>query len=215
MPEKKKRKTLNVKDEELRALFVLGVLATLLAGQQYYQGMSISFGILTMPVKDLVNIILLTWGSYAFFMVFALSKDIFPKFINDFSRTLSIAFLYVGSFLLAYISLFLFIFGFIFQIHLIILMIIPFILLFVKIENPFKNILINLHIFTNENFYHSIEAISLFTWIIFFAIYTVNLFKVDVTIFVSKDYIEKLPFLSFFSGMLFVFLYKLRQKYKF
>jgi hypothetical protein len=56
--------------EELRGLFVLGIIATLLTSREF-----LDFPILGVPTRTILLSLILSWGAYAFFMVIAISGD--------------------------------------------------------------------------------------------------------------------------------------------
>jgi hypothetical protein len=56
--------------EELRGIFVLGVIATLLTSREF-----LDFLVLGVPIRVILLGIILMWGAYAFFMVVGISGD--------------------------------------------------------------------------------------------------------------------------------------------
>jgi hypothetical protein len=79
--DKKRDFIVNYHREEIRGLFVLGIIATLLAvrGQIAY---SIKFPFATLDLAVILNWLILYWGIYAVLMAVAVSDDIYKKSIQ-------------------------------------------------------------------------------------------------------------------------------------
>lgn len=104
----------SLKNEEIRGLFVLGLLAVLASiriqsGNIHY---FYTIGRLTFDVISLLDFIIATWSFYAFFMVVGLSEDVVGKTISDTSRGISKLFLYVSFITLAIFSSIIFYFAY-------------------------------------------------------------------------------------------------------
>ncbi len=79
---------IDLKKEEVRGLFVIGIIASLLAARDSFSWtVQLPYGVM-IDSKSIVNGFLLYWGLYAFFMVVALSDDVFnEKVANDCAVT--------------------------------------------------------------------------------------------------------------------------------
>jgi type IV secretory pathway TraG/TraD family ATPase VirD4 len=77
--------------EEVRGLFALGLVAITVT-LRYASGLpsTISSGFFSnIPILSILDGVILTWGLYAFFMVFAFSGDFLPKSLSDMFRNLA------------------------------------------------------------------------------------------------------------------------------
>jgi hypothetical protein len=126
MTESKKKDDDWWKREEVRGLFVIGVIATLLGAKNFYEEAKLSFGILKgIPISIFIDILLVFWGAYALVMVFATSDDFFSQETISELYKASRMMLMMGVYMLgAYFFLF-FILGNIFRLHLLVLPILP------------------------------------------------------------------------------------------
>jgi hypothetical protein len=93
------------KREELRGLFVLGLLAVVASVR--IQSKNITFIINGNPydVAVFLDIMLITWSFYAFFMILGLSEDIIGKKSADLFREVSTQYLYLSFVILASLSI--------------------------------------------------------------------------------------------------------------
>jgi hypothetical protein len=81
------------KNEEIRGLFVLGLLAVLTSVRVQYSKMDVTLGQNTFDVIVFFDLTILFWSFYAFFMVFGLSEDMLGKGIANACRVTATAFL--------------------------------------------------------------------------------------------------------------------------
>jgi len=95
--------------EEIRGLFVLGLLAVLASVRVQYSTMIVNIGQDSYDMILFFDITIFTWSLYAFFMVFGLSEDMIGKTIASVCYESAKGFLYfnflalfVLSFILAY-----------------------------------------------------------------------------------------------------------------
>ena len=97
--------------EEIRGLFVGVVVASLLAGRNYYEGKRIEFPLLSFNLEGFIYILIAFWGIYIFFMVIAFSSDFLPYYICSYFQKLAGFFLFSGFLYLIYFGLVFFIIG--------------------------------------------------------------------------------------------------------
>jgi len=81
------------KNEEIRGLFVLGLLAVLTSVRVQYSKMSVTIGQSSFDVVVFFDLTIVFWSLYAFFMVFGLSEDMLGKTIAEACRSAATAFL--------------------------------------------------------------------------------------------------------------------------
>ncbi len=81
------------KNEEIRGLFVLGLLAVLTSVRVQYSKMEVVIGQSTFDVVVFFDLTILFWSFYAFFMVFGLSEDMLGKGVANACRDIATAFL--------------------------------------------------------------------------------------------------------------------------
>jgi hypothetical protein len=81
------------KKEEIRGLFVLGLLAVLTSVRVQYSKMPVTIGQSSFDVVVFFDLTILFWSFYAFFMVFGLSEDMLGKSIAEVCRGVAKAFL--------------------------------------------------------------------------------------------------------------------------
>jgi hypothetical protein len=87
-------KQLNItKKEEIRGLFVLGLLAVLTSVRVQYSKMNVTIGQSSFDVIVFFDLTIIFWSFYAFFMVFGLSEDMLGKSIAEVCRSAATAFL--------------------------------------------------------------------------------------------------------------------------
>ncbi|MEM3490046.1 MAG: hypothetical protein QXO75_10405 [Nitrososphaerota archaeon] len=91
--------------EEIRGLFVLGLLAVLATIRLQRDKMIVTIGQVSFDIIPLLDITIVLWSFYAFFMVLGLSEDIIGKTTSEAFRNLSKTFLSIDFALLAMISL--------------------------------------------------------------------------------------------------------------
>jgi hypothetical protein len=97
------RKPIDDRKEELRGLFVLGLLAVFAAVRVQYSSFEVQLGHLSLDIIPIINMIIILWSLYAFFMVLGLSEDVIGKTIADAFRDASRTFLLYNFLLLALI----------------------------------------------------------------------------------------------------------------
>lgn len=94
-----------LKKEEIRGLFVLGLLAVLASIRVQSEKMMVTVGQLTFDMMPLLNITIILWSFYAMFMVFGLSEDMLGKSASNMFRETAKAFLYFNFLALGFLSL--------------------------------------------------------------------------------------------------------------
>ena len=80
---KKEQEPEDYKSEEIRGIFVLGLLAVLAAIRIQNRQMIVMIGQLTFDVAIFLDVTILFWSLYAFFMVLGLSKDIVGRNLSE------------------------------------------------------------------------------------------------------------------------------------
>jgi hypothetical protein len=93
--------------EEVRGLFVLGVIAVLIV-LWTNPALNDPTNPITFPIRGALDILLLFWGGYAFLTVIGLSEDVFGKRLSDTSYLIGLyalgcAVAYCVTFLLLYL----------------------------------------------------------------------------------------------------------------
>jgi len=81
------------KKEEIRGLFILGLLAVLTSVRVQYSTMTVTIGQNSFDVVVFFDLTIVFWSFYAFFMVFGLSEDMLGKAIAEGCRGIAAAFL--------------------------------------------------------------------------------------------------------------------------
>jgi len=81
------------KNEEVRGLFVLGLLAVLTSVRIQFSKMDVTIGQSSFNVIVFFDLTIVFWSFYAFFMVFGLSEDMLGKSIAEVCRSAATAFL--------------------------------------------------------------------------------------------------------------------------
>lgn len=89
--------------EELRGLFTLGLLAVIASIRLQSNQITLVIDGITHNVTHFLDVVLITWSLYAFFMVFALSKDLIGQklsesFLNTATMYLHLSFIFIGLF---------------------------------------------------------------------------------------------------------------------
>jgi len=92
------------KREELRGLFVLGLLAVIASIRIQSDEITIAIEQKSYEVTIFLDIMLFLWSFYAFFMVLALSEDIIGKNLSNMFREVSATYLYLSFAILAILS---------------------------------------------------------------------------------------------------------------
>lgn len=100
------------KKEEIRGLFVLGLLAVLASIRLQNEKIMVTIGQVSFDLIPLLNVTLVLWSFYAMFMVFGLSEDMLGKTASSAFRETAKAFLYLNFLVLAALSLILGVFAF-------------------------------------------------------------------------------------------------------
>lgn len=103
MAEKEHPRSL-LRREELRGLFVLGLLAVVASIRIQNDEILITVEEKSYEVTVFLDIMLLLWSFYAFFMVMALSEDLFGKNLSSRFRETSTQYLYLSFSLLAVLA---------------------------------------------------------------------------------------------------------------
>jgi hypothetical protein len=92
------------KREELRGLFVLGLLAVVASIRIQSKEMTIIISEKSYDVTVFLDIMLILWSFYAFFMVLGFSEDIIGKKSSKMFREISTTYLYLSFVILAFLS---------------------------------------------------------------------------------------------------------------
>lgn len=95
----------DLRKEEIRGLFVLGLLAVLSSIRIQNSTMMVTIGQLSFNIIPLLDITIVLWSFYAFFMVFGLSEDMLGKTAASVFREEAKMFLYFNFLVLASLSL--------------------------------------------------------------------------------------------------------------
>jgi len=101
------RETSEIKKEEIRGLFVLGLLAVLASVRIQYGSMTVTIGQGSFNIAVFFDFTIALWSFYAFFMVFGLSADMLGDTIANMCRDMARLFLQLNFIALAAIGLFL------------------------------------------------------------------------------------------------------------
>lgn len=102
----------DTRKEEIRGLFVLGLLAVLSSIRIQNSEMIVEIGQASFNIIFWIDITIVLWSLYAFFMVLGLSEDLVGKPISSSFREMSKVFLGLNYTLLIFFSLLVFILGF-------------------------------------------------------------------------------------------------------
>ncbi len=81
------------RNEEIRALFIFGLLAVFAAIRVQYSTLTLTYPYGTINLVPVIDIIIILWSLYAFFMVLGLSEDTIGKSAADTFRGVSMIFL--------------------------------------------------------------------------------------------------------------------------
>lgn len=104
MPKKKPLRR-DFRNEEIRGLFVLGLLAVLSSLRVQSDALMVSIGQLSFNIIPIMDITIILWSFYAFFMVFGLSEDVIGKTASNVFREAAKSFLYFNFIVLVSLSL--------------------------------------------------------------------------------------------------------------
>lgn len=102
---KKESTSTHFKGEELRGLFVLGLLAVLASIKVQSNEIMVTVGQLTFNIIPFLDITIILWSFYAFFMVLGLSGDILGETTSKMFIETSKMFLQFNFIALAFLSL--------------------------------------------------------------------------------------------------------------
>lgn len=102
----------SLKKEEIRGLFVLGLLAVLASIRVQNEKMMVTVGQISFNVIPLLDITIILWSFYAMFMVFGLSEDMLGKSASSVFREAAKTFLYFNFLALLLLSVMLGFFAF-------------------------------------------------------------------------------------------------------
>jgi len=193
--------------EERRGLFVLGIMATLLAARDYYANLDIPFKKFQVPVTFFANIVLVFWGGYSFFMVFAIPGIFKNKSILRLSYMLSIIFLSFGSFYLICLTVLWFMFGFSEELPLIIIVISPLFILttyycYEKVVSLFRS---KIKI-TRDKFFTGIHEAFTYLSAIGIASFFLSVFKVNTIPIISQYSTLQWAIISYLLSLIWVIL---------
>lgn len=86
--------------EEIRGLFVLGLLAVLTSVRVQYSTMTVTIGQNSFDVVVFFDITIILWSFYAFLMVFGLSEDVLGKKIAETCQSIANMFFQLNFYLL-------------------------------------------------------------------------------------------------------------------
>lgn len=92
------------RNEEIRALFVLGLLAVLASIRTQNPELTVTIGQVTIPIIPIIDIMLILWSFYALFMVIGFSEDMFGKMVAKSFRYYAKLFLALNFVILVAIS---------------------------------------------------------------------------------------------------------------
>ena len=98
-----------IKKEEIRGLFVLGLLAEIASVRVQYGSMTVTVGQATYNVSVFLDFTIVLWSFYAFFMVFAFSGDMLGETLSDICKDIAKMFLQLNFVMLSVLGL---VFGF-------------------------------------------------------------------------------------------------------
>jgi hypothetical protein len=95
----------NWKKEEIRGLFVLGLLAVLVTVKTQQSKIEILINQNLQDVTPFLDVTIMSWSLYAFFMVLGLSDDVIGKSVAGSFKEVATAFLYLNFIVLGFLSL--------------------------------------------------------------------------------------------------------------
>jgi len=110
--DKEKNEAREYKREELRGLFLLGLLAVFVAIRYQNGSMIMKFQLIEFSLVPVIDVTVALWVLYALFMVFGLSDDVIGKTLSSMFKELSKIFLALDFLILTAIGILLFIFEF-------------------------------------------------------------------------------------------------------
>jgi len=94
---RKKKDSDENRKEELRGLFTLGLLAVLVAVRLQNEKLMVTIGQSSLDFIPFVNMTIIMWSLYAFFMILGLSDDVIGENLAEMFRRLSKLFLQILS----------------------------------------------------------------------------------------------------------------------
>lgn len=98
----------DLRHEERRGLFLLGLLAVLVAIRFQNEEMIVTFQQVNLNIIPLVDLTISLWALYALFMVFGLSEDVVGETLSEMLRSFAKVFLILNFVILALIGTFYF-----------------------------------------------------------------------------------------------------------
>ena len=93
----------DIRSEEIRALFVLGLLAVLASIRT--QSINAVIGKTTLPLNPIINITIILMSFYALFMVFGVSRDMIGENLAVMFKSLALAVLLMNFVLLMFFGI--------------------------------------------------------------------------------------------------------------
>ena len=102
----------NFRKEEIRGLFVLGLLAVLASIKVQSDKIVVTIGQMTVDIIPMLDITIILWSLYAMFMVFGLSEDMLGETTANIFRETAKMFLYFNFLVLGVLSFMLGLFAF-------------------------------------------------------------------------------------------------------
>ena len=192
--------------EEIRGLFVGAVVASLLAGRNYYAGKRIVFPLLSFNVEGFIYILIAFWGIYVFFMVLAFSSDFLPYDICSYFQKFAGFFLFSGFMYLIYFGSVFFIIGHLNKWKDILAISLP--LIFIMIYSLIKKIrtidsILNFNV-TPKRFLMIVSNLIGYGWAILTVIFLVNLIFPKSIDFLPLRILNNSSILSLIFGMSWV-----------
>jgi hypothetical protein len=100
-----KSSDIDFKKEEIRGLFVLGLLAVLASIRAQSDKIMVTFGELSFDVIPMLDMTIVLWSFYAVFMVFGLSEDMLGKSASKVFRDTAKTFLTFNFLVLSFMAL--------------------------------------------------------------------------------------------------------------
>src|SRR4030042_3355009 len=93
-----------LRTEEVRGLFVLGLLAIMIVVRYQNSKLPVAIGSITFDLVPILDITIMLWSIYAFMMVLGLSGDVIGKPLADSFWEMAKTFLRFNFMLLAFLS---------------------------------------------------------------------------------------------------------------
>lgn len=100
-----KEQSSDTKKEEIRGLFVLGLLAVLASIRVQYSTLTVTIGQTSLNVSVFLDFTIVLWSFYAFFMVFAFSGDMLGETISAVCKDVAKMFLQLNFVVLSVLGL--------------------------------------------------------------------------------------------------------------